>query len=59
MITLDMMTPTYKMEYEFGWITKDDLASYVEQGLMTKAGYKEILGVDYDTQSEAVSQPQA
>lgn len=49
MITLDMMTPTYKMEYEFGWITKDDLASYVEQGLMTKAGYKAILGVDYET----------
>lgn len=52
------MTPTYKLEYQWGMINQDTLRSFVENGALSKEGYKEILGVDYDTQSEAVSQPQ-
>ena len=49
MLTFDLdMTPTYQMEYEFGMITKQDLRTYVAMNILTKAGYKRILGEDYD-----------
>lgn len=41
------MTPTYQMEYQFGFITATDLADYVQMGILTKEGYKKILGVEY------------
>lgn len=44
------MTPTYKMEYEFNIITKQDLYNYVGMGILSKEGYKQILGVDYEAQ---------
>lgn len=53
------MTPTYKLEYEWGMINQDTLRSFVETGALSKEGYKEILGVDYDAQDTGVSQPQA
>lgn len=45
------MTPTYKMEYDFGFITVDDLRSYVQNGSLTKAGFKEITGDDYEAEN--------
>ncbi|MCH3989889.1 MAG: XkdX family protein [Lactobacillus sp.] len=54
------MTPTFKMEYDFGMIDKQTLASYVAAGNMCidAAGYKEITGEDYvepQTQTEPVA----
>lgn len=47
------MTPTYKMEYDFGFIGVAELKTYVQNGSLTLAGYKEIVGKDYDgTQTE-------
>lgn len=48
MLTFDM-TSTFKMEYDFGLIDKQTLASYVASGNMCidAAGYKEITGDDY------------
>lgn len=46
------MTPIYKNEYDWGWIDKAILASYVKQGLcITADGYKEITGDDYVEQA--------
>lgn len=45
------MTPIYQMEYQFNMITKDDLVNYVKMGILTKEGYKTILGVDYEEQA--------
>ncbi|TSO25280.1 XkdX family protein [Lactobacillus sp. LL6] len=60
MLTFDLdMTPTYQMEYEFSMITKQDLRSYVTMGILTKAGYKRILGEDYDkADSQFINQEQ-
>lgn len=43
------MTAIYQKEYSWGWINKDTLASYVQMGILSKDGYKAILGVDYET----------
>lgn len=42
------MTPTYQMEYEFGMIDRGTLRTYVEMGILSRTGYKTILGEDYD-----------
>lgn len=42
------MVPTYKMEYDFGFITKEDVASYVDMGIITEDDYKTIVGEDHE-----------
>lgn len=49
----DFMFSTYKMEYDFGFIGVPELRTYVQNGSLTQAGFKEITGSDYDgTQNE-------
>lgn len=43
------MTPTYKLEYQWGMINQDTLRSFVQMDALSKEGYKAILGVDYET----------
>lgn len=43
----DLLAPTYKMEYDWGWIDKDTVKSYVKLGYITGKGYKLITGEDY------------
>lgn len=37
----------YKIFYDLKFVTKDDLKSLVEYGVLTKAEYKNITGEDY------------
>lgn len=46
----------FKMQFNFGWINKEDVAGYVQRGLIDAAGYKAITGVDYN---QPVVAPQA
>lgn len=43
----DWLAPMYKMEYDFGWIDKETVKSYVQLGYITSKGYKLITGEDY------------
>lgn len=54
MISFDitaLMFPTYKCEYDWKIIGIDDLRSYVQNGSLTKAGFKEITGDDYEAEN--------
>ncbi len=44
----DWLAPTYKMEYDWGWINKATVQSYVKLGYITGKGYKLITGEDYE-----------
>lgn len=43
----DCMVPTYKLQYDWGWITKDTVKEYCKRGYFTKKGYQTITGEDY------------
>lgn len=43
----DLVVPSFKMEYDYGFISKDDVASWVRQGIITAANYLEITGERY------------
>lgn len=59
----DGMVQMYRDQYEWGWFGDDKatsnavLRSYVRTDALTKEGYKEITGKDYD--QAIASQPQA
>lgn len=42
------LTNIYKMQYNFGWITADQVRQYVANGWLTKEGYQEIMGKPYE-----------
>lgn len=43
------MVPTYKEEYDLGWIDKATVRSYVDSlHIITKEDYKTITGEDYE-----------
>lgn len=48
----DWLAPTYKMEYDWGWIDKATVQSYVKLGYITGKGYKIITGEDYESYHE-------
>lgn len=55
---------SWKNQYNWGWFGKKEEAnitfrSYVQQGILSKEGYKEITGEDYDQAETVLSQPQA
>lgn len=37
----------YKQQFDWGWLDKDTLKSYVAMGILSKDGYKRIVGVEY------------
>ena len=41
------MTGYYKNEYDWGWINKDVLQSYVQMGILSAEGYRKITGDTY------------
>ena len=45
------MVSIYKMEYDFGFITKDDVARYVGMQIITLGDYQTIVGEPYETLS--------
>lgn len=50
------MWPTYesiKWFYDINAYTNEDIATYVELGVTTKAEYKQITGKDYTEQPQA------
>lgn len=55
---------SWKNQYNWGWFGERKEAnltfrSYVQQGILSKEGYKEITGEDYDQAETVPSQPQA
>ena len=38
------MFEIYKFEFDCGFITQDELRSYIDMGLITQAEYQEIVG---------------
>ncbi len=55
---------SWKNQYNWGWFGEGKEAnltfqSYVHQGILSKEGYKEITGEDYDQAETVSSQPQA
>lgn len=50
MFVIDM-TPMYRNQYNWGWITKETLANYVAMGIFTAKGYKDITGEDYKNEA--------
>ena len=47
------MTSLYKNEFDWGWITKDILKTYVEMGILSAEGYRKITGDDYVQATQA------
>lgn len=41
------MVPTYKMEYDWGFIDKATVKSYVEMKIITPDEYQQIVGESY------------
>lgn len=37
----------FKMQFNFGWINQEEVAGYVQRGLIDAAGYKVITGTEY------------
>lgn len=55
---------SWKNQYNWGWFGEEKEAnltfqSYVHQGILSKEGYKEITGEDYDQAETVSSQSQA
>lgn len=51
-------------QYNWGWFGKKEEANntfrgYVQEGILSKEGYKDITGEDYDQAETVSSQPQA
>lgn len=42
------MVPTYKLEYQWGFIDKNTVKSYVTMGIITVSDYQEIVGEPYE-----------
>ena len=54
------MFTIYKMEYDFGWITKEELRSYIPDYDLSQDEYNRIVGDNNATASQAqTAQPQA
>ena len=54
------MFTIYKMEYDFGWITKEELQSYIPDYDLSQDEYNRIVGDNNATASQAqTAQPQA
>lgn len=50
----------YKMDYDFGWYSKDQMKGLVAQGFLSADNYKKIVGEDYEaTDNQAGSAVQA
>ena len=37
----------YKMDYDFGWYSKDQMRGLVVQGFLSAENYQKIVGEDY------------
>lgn len=48
------MVPTYQMEYNFGFVDKATVASYVRMGIITASDYQTIVGDPYVASQENV-----
>lgn len=42
----------YKMDYQFGWYTKDQMKNLVVQGFLSAENYKKIVGETYVATTE-------
>lgn len=51
---LDLLLSMYKEQFEWGWITLEDLRQDVASGLLTADNLKQITGEEYD-KTETVS----
>lgn len=47
------MFTIYKMEYDFGWITKEELHSYIPDYDLSQDEYNRIVGDNNATSSQA------
>lgn len=43
----DSIENMFKLDYQYGWVTKEALAGYVKANTLTADGYKRITGEDY------------
>ena len=53
------MFEIYKMEYDFKFITKTDLKSYVGMGILSQPDYDRIVGDNTHEESNEASEVQA
>ena len=53
------MFTIYKMEYDFGWITKEELHSYIPDYDLSQDEYNRIVGEAYVAPQAQPAQPNA
>ena len=49
----------YKMDYDFGWYSKDQMRGLVVQGFLSPENYQKIVGEAYVASQSQPAQPQA
>ena len=49
----------YKMDYDFGWYSKDQMRGLVVQGFLSPENYQKIVGEAYVASQSQPEQPQA
>lgn len=49
----------YKMDYDFGWYSKDQMRGLVVQGFLSPENYQKIVGEAYVESQAQPEQPQA
>lgn len=49
----------YKMDYDFGWYSKDQMRGLVVQGFLSPENYATIVGEAYVAPTAQTEQPQA
>ena len=49
----------YKMDYDFGWYSKDQMRGLVVQGFLSPENYQKIVGEAYVASQTKPAQPQA
>ena len=49
----------YKMDYDFGWYSKDQMRGLVVQGFLSPENYQKIVGESYVESQAQPEQPQA
>ena len=49
----------YKMDYDFGWYSKDQMRGLVVQGFLSAENYQKIVGEAYVAPQVQPAQPQA
>ena len=49
----------YKMDYDFGWYSKDQMRGLVVQGFLSPENYQKIVGEAYVASQAQPEQPQA